>query len=418
MSDTRYKSDMSIDERVMMAMVRIAERFKKNSSALVKNWGLTFSQYNVLRVLDASENGACILNHTMMTDFLIKDSTVYGIQAKDLLSGEDYLAHGRIVLNAGGAWADIVQNKLNLGGTNGLRKTKGIHLLTRKISNNALVLFAKSDGRLFFVIPWEGYSLVGTTDTDYTGDLDTVHADASDVNYLVSEICRYFPDFKRDNIYYTMAGLRPLVTADRKAESNTSRAHKLVDHELRDGKRHFISVLGGKITAYRAIAEEAIDLVCRKLSRKLPCSTAYTSLPGAPAVYTQDMENLAKEKGLPLETITHLAAIYGSRFSSVLNYASEDERLVKPIAPGYRDILAQIKHAVIEEQALSVSDFMLRRSAIGLGASQGLDAIDTVAREMGAILGWSDKERQNQIDAYRASAALGRHFTERADNTV
>ena len=361
--------------------------------------------------LDAAEHGACILNHAVMTD-LLQDGAVQGIRVKDVLSEEEYLANGRIVLNAGGPWADLVWDKLNVSKTDGLRKTKGIHLLANKVSNNALVLFAKSDGRLFFVIPWQNYSLIGTTDTDFTGDLDAVNADVSDVNYLVSEIRNYFPKFEREDIHYTVAGLRALVATEGKSASNTSRTHKLVDHERRNGINGLVSVLGGKITAYRAIAEEAVDLVCRKLGLRVPCSTAHTPLPGAPAVQRQTIEQAAQASGLSIDTVAHLAALYGSRFASVLDYVRADNRLGQPISSSGRDILAQIGHAVDEEEALTVSDFLLRRSAVGLGPSQGLDAVETVAQEMGLLLEWSSTERQNQIDSYRALAALGRRFME------
>ncbi|MFC1942691.1 glycerol-3-phosphate dehydrogenase/oxidase, partial [Chloroflexota bacterium] len=325
-------------------------------------------------------------------------------------SGEDYEANGRIVLNAGGPWADIVWGKLGIGGINKLRKTKGIHLLTRKISENALALIAHKDNRLFFVIPWEDYSLVGTTDTDYTGDLDNLYAGASDADYLVSELQHYFSGFSKSDVYYTFAGLRPLVAYEKKVESNTSRAHKLIDHEHKNKIKGFISILGGKITAYRAVAEEAIDMVCQKLNLGVPCSTAHTLLPGAPAVKADQMEKAARKDNLPMETVAHLAALYGSRFDSVLDYVRSDKRLGQPISSGCRDIIAQIKHSVEEEAAMTVSDFMLRRSPIGLGLSQGMDALETVAREMASLLGWSNTEKQKQIENYKISAALGQCF--------
>jgi glycerol-3-phosphate dehydrogenase len=95
----------------------------------------------------------------------------------------------------------------------------------------------------------------------------------------------------------------------------------------------------------------------------------------------------------------------------VLEYARSDGRLAQPIFPGGPDVLAQVKHAVDNEEAMTVSDFLLRRSAIGLGPYQGLDAVETVAGEMASLLGWSSTERQNQIDSYRTVAALGRRFT-------
>ncbi len=361
-------------------------------------------------VLSAADKGACILNHAMATKLWMKDDTVSGIQIKDALTGENYTASGRMVLNAGGHWADMVWDKFDIKSKDKLRRTKGIHLFTKKVAENALVLFAKSDGRLFFVVPWGDYSLVGTTDTDYTDDPDAVYATASDVKYLVTEMRHYFPRFSEDDIYYTIAGLRPLVAVENTAASNTSRAHKLVDHERENGIKGFITVLGGKITAYRGIAEEVTNLVCKKFGKQVPCTTAHTLLQGMPAVQNQDVEQAAQQNSLPLATVTYLVAQYGSRFDSVLNYVRADKQLGQAICASGPDILAQIKYAVDEEEAKTLNDFMLRRTNIGWSPTQGRDAIEPVAREMGTLLGWGAGERQKQIESFRSFAALGQRF--------
>lgn len=357
--------------------------------------------------IDAAEHGALVLNHAEATRIL-HDGSASGIQLTDTLCGEWCLVKGRIVVNAGGPWADLVLGKLQAAGGGSLRNTKGIHLLTKRLSEKALVLTARSDGRLFFVIPWQGHSLIGTTDTDFAGDLDSVHADAVDVDYLVAALGGYFPGFKRSDIHHTTAGLRALVASRGRSRSSTSRAHQLVDHERRDGIKGLVSVFGGKATAYRAVAESAVDMVCRKLGVRVLCSTADTPLPGAPAVPLELLREAAGSSTLSVETVAHLVALYGSRFTSVLEYAQAEGRLAQPVSAGAPDILAQVKQAVDHEEALTVSDFLLRRSAIGLGPSQGLDAVETVAGEMGRLLGWSDTEKQRQSDRYRAAAALDR----------
>ena len=237
-----------------------------------------------------------------------------------------------------------------------------------------------------------------------------MYAEKSDVDYLVTELQNYFPNFKRESIHYTYASLRPLVPKKKKSASNTSRAHRLIDHELQDGVKGFLSILGGKNTAYRGIAEEAVNLTVKKLGGKAVCTTAQTALPGAPEVSQRDIEKTSAETGLPPETIIHLAAIYGSQIKNVLSYIRADKRLGSPISPGGRDILVQIKHAIDEEEAMSVSDFMLRRSLIGLRPDQGLDALDTVTNEMAALLNWNDTEKKRQEADYRNKAALGQLY--------
>ena len=361
-------------------------------------------------VLSAAEHGALVVNHAEVTGLLRSGNTVCGVQIRDVLSGEVYEAAARVVVNAAGHWVDCVRGMLHSSARPMVRRTKGIHLLTSQVSRNAVIRFARADGRLFFIIPWQGYSLIGTTDTDYSGDLDAVHAGADDVAYLLAEVRRDFPAVKMEDILYTSAGLRSLAGSGAKRASDVSRQHKLADHERRDGVGGFVSVLGGKITGYRAIAQETVDLVCRKLGVRVRCRTAEVSLPGAPAVPRERVEQAVQKSGLPTGTVAHLATLYGSRFSQVLDLACQDVSGGQPICPHCQDILSQVRHSVEEESALTVSDFLLRRSVVGLGPCQGLDAVETVAEEMGRLLRWNAAEKRQQVEAYRASAALGQRF--------
>jgi glycerol-3-phosphate dehydrogenase len=360
--------------------------------------------------VSAAEKGACILNHTEATGFILENGEVKGIHLNNKINNQDYSTRGRVVLNAGGPWASLVLKKLSSHQVGELRLTKGVHLLTRKLSNQALVLFAKSDGRLFFIIPWNKWSLIGTTDTHYSESPDNVCAEKEDVDYLVTETRNYFPRFKREDIYYAMAGLRPLADSGEKAESNVSRTHRLIDHENQDQLKGLISILGGKITAYRAIAEEAVDLVCKKLKLKVACQTAQTTLPGAPALSQEEIAKIAVENKLPDETVAYLAEIYGSRIYTVLKYVDGDPHMAESIAPGYPDIRAQIKQAVLEEEALTISDFLFRRSLLGLEPSHGQAAMEEVAREMALLLKWSNVEKQNNILEYETAVSISEAF--------
>ncbi len=360
--------------------------------------------------LAAVQNGATILNHARVVGLLRDGNNVSGVKVQDMISGGTYEPKASIVINATGHWVDSVREMLGKGASAMIRRTKGIHLLTSQISKNAVVLFALADNRLFFVIPWQGYSLIGTTDTDYSGDLDAVEAEKEDVSYLLTEVRRIFPDIGSREIFYTSAGLRALARSSSKRPSDVSRNHKLIDHEREDGINGFVSVLGGKITAYRAVAEQTVDLVCKKLSSQAPCTTDQIPLPGAPVVAKQMIEKAANERGLTVETVTHLAALYGSRFTEVLDLLKQNPGGAQRLCPQGPDILAQVRHGVEYEGALTVEDFLLRRSLVGLGPCQRLDALDTVADEMGRLLRWSPDEQQHQKDTYRSRVTMRMQF--------
>jgi glycerol-3-phosphate dehydrogenase len=361
-------------------------------------------------VLSAVENGAVILNHAQLTSFLRNGSDVCGVEVLDRLSGETYKVKARLVVNAAGHWVDCVRDLLHGGPASTVRRTKGIHLITPRLTKTAMVLFSPIDGRLYFVMPWLDYTLIGTTDTDYTGDLDAVCADEADVTYMLSGIHQVFPKLREEDIIYAIAGLRSLAHIGGERSSNISRDHKVLDHKQRDGIDGLVSVLGGKITAYRAAGRDAVDIVCRKLGINATCTTDSVPLPGSPAVSEKKIAQAARESKLPLNTVKYLAGLYGSRFSQVLDLIRKDKRSGQKLSAHNPDILAQVQHSVKEESALTVADFMFHRSAIGWTAGQGLDAVEPIAKEMGRLLKWSQAEQRRQTEDYYARAALCQHF--------
>jgi glycerol-3-phosphate dehydrogenase len=286
----------------------------------------------------------------------------------------------------------------------------GVHLVTTKVSNNAIVLFAKSDGRLIFAIPWHGYSLIGTTDTEYSGDTENMRAGSDDTSYLLGEARHAFPRLVKEDIHYAFAGLRALVGSHKQRVSNVSRSHKLIDHESVDGVSGFISILGGKMTGYRSIAEEAVDLVCDKLGMQVACTTAQTTLPGTPGTDKEIIEQIGRESGLSPDTLSHLNSLYGRRMKEVVDLAGTDSRGKEAVCSHSKDILAQVWHAVQEESCMTVSDFMLRRGTVGLASCQGLDAVETIGLEMGRLLGWSIGEWESQVEDYRSIVELRTRF--------
>src|SRR5207249_2998123 len=199
-----------------------------------------------------------------------------------------------------------------------LRLTKGVHIVTRHAVEQAHVLFAKSDGRLFFVVPWRDATIVGMTDTDYTGDPGNVAASEAGVRYIEDEARRAFPSAPFDEIYFTWAGVRALVREEGVSEGQVSRKHALFDHATREGVEGVLYVLGGKITAYRAIAEEVVDVVSRRLSRNGRSRTADEPLPGARAA---DLTARPGDLALEATTRAHLTSIYGGRAREVLHLA-------------------------------------------------------------------------------------------------
>jgi glycerol-3-phosphate dehydrogenase len=254
-------------------------------------------------------------------------------------------------------------------------------------------------------VPWLDATIVGTTDTDYAGDPADAAATEEDVRYLREAAHRAFPNAPFDEIQFTWAGVRALVREEGVSESEVSRKHALYDHERRDGIRGALSVVGGKITAYRDIAEEATDVVMRKLRRGGTATTATTLLPGA---RSRAGETPAAP---PVDEHSDLWALYGTRAADVLALASNDPALGAPLCPHHRGVAAEVVHAVAHEWAQTLGDVLLRRTTLGLTACQGLDCIDAIAERMGGLLGWDEPRRRAEIVRYRTEVEPMRRYT-------
>jgi glycerol-3-phosphate dehydrogenase len=373
----------------------------------------------VENALDTARMGGLILNYAEASGFVRDDAgRVIGAMVRDGVSGREARAVARLTVNATGPWLDLTSAGLRSRRRPLLRLTKGVHIVTPAATRHAHVLFAERDGRLFFVIPWLGYSLVGTTDTDYQGDPAEAAATEEDVDYLVEEARRAFPSGAFDDILYTYAGVRALVRSERVSEDKVSRKHALYDHGRRDGVPGIVSVVGGKVTGYRAIAVEVGDLVARKLGLRqgADSTTEAQPLPGGKlsdleTYVASDLWPRAERLGLDHEQAAHLGSVYGSMAPSVLDRVEREPALARRACPGAPTILAQFTHAVESEWALSLGDVLLRRTPLGLHACQALDCLGTVVDHVGPLLDWSLDEKRRQVEAYRAEIAPMRRFS-------
>jgi glycerol-3-phosphate dehydrogenase len=371
----------------------------------------------VENALDAAIEGATIVTHAPAVSFVRQADEVVGAVVRDTLSGREVQVRARLTINATGPWLDLTTAGLRGGQRPLLRLTKGVHLVTPASTRHAHVLFARRDGRLFFVIPWLGYSLVGTTDTDYDGDPADAAATEQDVQYLIDEARRALPGARFDDVHYTWAGVRALVRAETPSTARVSRKHALHDH-TRDGAPGIVSVVGGKITGYRAIAEDVGKLVARKLGntyvRRSP--TELRPLPGG---HLFDLDTYVEQHVVPRaaalaldrQQAQHLGSVYGSLAPRVLALAEADPTLAERVCPDQPSIGAELVRAVQDEWAVTLGDVLLRRTPIGLHAGQGLDCLDAIADRVGSLLGWDAPERARQVAAYRSEVEPMRRFS-------
>jgi glycerol-3-phosphate dehydrogenase len=295
-----------------------------------------------------------------------------------------------------------------------LRRTKGIHCLLPRMTERA-VYHSTRDDRMIFVIPWREFSLVGSTDTDFAGDLDRVWATRDEVDYLLGEVRRALPDprVNVDAIAYTYAGVRPLSFEEGKRESDVSRAHRIVS----EANGRFLSITGTKLTCFRSLAEQLGDTITRALGRHARGGTATRMLDGT----DEEMERVEARAwldvspemaatGLSAETLQALITTYGRVYPRLVDLVGKVAGGAERLCPSNPDVVAQLHHAVQEEMTVSLQDFLLRRTGIGTSSCQGEDCAESIATRMGALLGWSARRLDAELEAFDAHVARSRRF--------
>lgn len=305
-----------------------------------------------------------------------------------------------VTINAAGPWVDRL---LELNGAKNERLiggTKGSHIVVASFTGaptTAVYLEALSDRRPFFIIPWNGNYLIGTTDVRVDEDPDEVRGEVWEIDYLLSETNRAFPTagLTRDRVLYTYSGVRPLPFTSNEDEQSITRRHFIREHPR---YKNIISIVGGKLTTYRSLAEQCVDLVFRKLGRESPrINTALVPLAGA-----RDFAAFARGfRDFPPNVCERLLRIYGSRAGEVAELAKRDEALSKPFNQAANAVAAEIVFAFERESAKTLTDCFLRRTMLGLNPDLGLGDIQAAAAIGKQFLGWSDQRAQQEVEAYR-----------------
>jgi glycerol-3-phosphate dehydrogenase len=361
----------------------------------------------VENVLDAVAHGASVGTYHDVEEIPTEDGSVTGVAGRDALTGEQFRFTAPVVVNVAGPWVDEVlaatTDSLRLIGG-----TKGSHIVVAAFPgapHDAVYAEARRDGRPFFIVPWNGLYLIGTTDTRYEGDLDRVVADEWEIDLLLAETNRVIPnaDLARDDVLYTYAGVRPLPYAPGAKEGSVTRRHLVRDHGATGGPRGLFSIVGGKLTTYRELAEQTVDLVLAELGRQaVPSRTATTPLPGGtPALaWPAFAEAFQRDSGLPPRSADHLLRVYGARARELLATATTPE-LREVIDPMTGAIAAEIPWAFQQEGASTLADTIARRTMVGLNANAGVGTDVAAAQVARRTLGWDAERAAREVDAYR-----------------
>jgi glycerol-3-phosphate dehydrogenase len=358
----------------------------------------------VLRILrEASGDGGVALNYVRAEELVHDDNALVGIQVSDLLAQRTKTIRARVIINATGAWADTL--RVQVGAERRIRPLRGSHLIFpawRFPVAQAVSFMHPFDGRPVFAFPWEGVTLLGTTDVDCPPPLEHDPCiTAEEVAYLMAAVAAHFPtlDLSLDDVLATFAGIRPVIGSGKVDPSDESRDHVIWQ------ENGLLTVTGGKLTTFRQVAREALEQVCGRLyggDAELAKSQQALLHEDVPVLNPVNLEFPA-EAALPEETQRRLLGRYGIDALDLVAAAGPDELI---LIPGAVVLWAELRWAARAEAVAHLDDLLLRRARLGLllprGGAEQLPRIRAIVQPE---LGWEDARWESEEAAYKALIA-------------
>jgi glycerol-3-phosphate dehydrogenase len=353
----------------------------------------------------AADHGAAVANWTEVVSFTKReDGDISGARLRTA-EGDELDVRASVVVNAGGVWSDEVRALDEATHPDSIRPAKGVHIAVpwdRVRNTIAAVLPVRSDRRSIFVVPMGDRTYIGTTDTDYDGPIDDPRCTAADVRYLLDAVNDALDEtITESDVLATWAGLRPLV----KSASTGRTADLSRRHLVTRSASGVISVTGGKLTTYRRMAVDTVDLAVEELGRGGRSVTRRLRLHGAEG-FAGLTADAAPRLGLAPDVLAHLAGRHGGDTRVLAALVARDPSLVEPLVAGLPYLRAEAVHAVRHELARTLGDVLARRiPARWLAAEASRDAADATARLIAPELGWDDDEIARQVEHYRTDVA-------------
>jgi glycerol-3-phosphate dehydrogenase len=372
-------------------------------------------------ILSAAEAGAEVANYIKVKELLHDSTTICGVVAEDRLTGVTSILKGRVVVNCSGAWADsLLAQTHNIDFLPTFPISVAINIVTRRLHNDFALGFTsklisrsvgarlKENSRLLFVVPWQNHSLIGTWHLPFEGAPGNYSLSPSLLRDFVDEVNRADPSarLKLRDICHVHIGYLPTSTQIQDGRQiRLQRNSQIHDHSQSDRIENLITVTGVKYTMARRAAEDALNLVNKKLGHTVSCSTAQQKITGG------KMENFEKymevalarrPEQISVESMEHLVRSYGTNSCQLLAYGKEELSWINPLGPTSPVLNAEVIHAIRNEMACTLSDVVRRRLPLGATGVPAPLNLNACAQLMAVELGWDQKRIECEISRVRS----------------
>jgi glycerol-3-phosphate dehydrogenase len=349
-------------------------------------------------VASAIDGGATAANYVSVQDWIVDDGRIAGATLKDEETGTTFDLKTSVVVNTTGPWVFGLPGLES--STAQIRLTKGVHLVMPRLqSESAVLLTAKSDGRVFFLIPWYGRTLLGTTDTDVSQNPESVRVERCDVEYLLNAANDYLvKPWTMDDVHGTFVGVRTLQNEAGKSASSVSR-----EWDVEEPIRGLLSSVGGKFTSARVDAASIMERVFELLDTDVdPQDPAMSWFPDDVfETWLTATTNQGTALGLDRATAVNCARRYGAKVNEVFALIQSTPDLAQPITAECSFCRAEIVHSARHEMSRTLIDILRRRIPLMVLSHLTDDVLNDASTLAGNELGWNSERRQQEITRVR-----------------
>ncbi|MBN2355628.1 glycerol-3-phosphate dehydrogenase/oxidase [candidate division KSB1 bacterium] len=370
-------------------------------------------------LLSAAEQGVQMANYVKANGFLQKNGQIFGVQARDSITGERFDIHARMTLNCSGPWINNMFNLLdggrlplqpystamNLVIKRSLSESHAFGISSKKVFQDKDALISKGS-RLLFVVPWRGYTLIGTEHKPFTGDAEHYRVGEGDIEAFLQDVNDAMPgaDIRREEVCYFYGGLLPMDGVHEKSGNVQLQKHfSLVDHEDKHGIKGLVTVMSVKYTTARGVAESAINLVMQKLGRPVEASPSRRKPLWGGDIgdfdYWTRQIFAEKPKEIDEAQMRHLSFTYGSGLRQIIALGKENRQWLKPVAGQSLVLKAEVINAVRHEMAFTLADVIRRRTELGSAERPNDATLMDCAGLMAGELKWDQKRMEEEIEA-------------------
>ena len=367
------------------------------------------ARFVTMLVRSAAQHDAAVANYLTVVDYLHEGTRVIGARVRDEETGEEFDVHARETILAGGVWTQDQQELAGAEAGLEVLASKGIHITIERERIPAVPdtgIITQTEKSVLFIIPWDEYWVIGTTDTPWTQDPRDVGATSDDIEYVLEHANAVLADdLTREDVVGVYSGLRPLLQPVKRGAGDSSSSTKVSrEHTVMEVEPGLSAIAGGKYTTYRVMAEDVVDFAIKDSQPGRPSLTRSVPVIGAQgyAALVRDKHELGRRYGFDEVRVDRLLFRYGALLTDVLALIDEDPSLGTPLEHAPRYLRAEALYAVRAEGARHLADILQRRTRLDYETrDRGVAAADEIAALVGPELGWDETARRREVETYR-----------------